>query len=140
MHKLEEIRAYFGADNYASEQGIVIDDVFDGGAQCSVVLEKRHMNSQNIAQGGLIFTLADFAFGVAANTAQKGAVTLNASIQYMQPGVGNKLIAVAKQLHKGKKTGVYEVLVKNDAGVSIALFTATGYFKSQFMDKSNNPE
>ena len=67
MTELEEARAFFARDLYASEAtGCVIDAVGDRYARCSLTLQPYHRNAVGQVMGGVSFTLADFAFAVTA--------------------------------------------------------------------------
>ena len=72
MRNLEEAKAFFEKDYFAMGCGIQIDEVGEGTSKCSFEIETRHLNGGGIVQGGAIFTLADFAFAVAANTGEIG--------------------------------------------------------------------
>ena len=60
---LEETRAFFKDDVYATQvTGIVIDACGPNYAKCSLALESKHRNAAGQVMGGVLFTLADFAF------------------------------------------------------------------------------
>lgn len=62
-------RSVFSDDRFATEAtGIVIDHLDSHTAQCSLSLDGRHRNARGVAMGGVLFTLADFATAVAANS------------------------------------------------------------------------
>ena len=68
MKTLEEIRNRFKNDHFATDAtGVIIDSAMPGKAVCSLTLEERHMNENQVPMGGAIFTLADIACAVAAN-------------------------------------------------------------------------
>ncbi len=68
MSALEEIRNRFKKDRFATEAaGIVIDHAEPGKAVCSLTLEEKHMNENNVPMGGAVFTLADFTCAIASN-------------------------------------------------------------------------
>lgn len=126
MLNLEETRALFAGDHFAMAQGITIDRLEDTLAVCSLTLDETHKNAMGAPQGGLVFTLADFTFAVAANSRAKGTVTLSADIHYLRPAAGGRLAATATLRSAGKSICVYQVAVKDDAGTEVALMTATG--------------
>lgn len=131
MKTLEELRAFFEGDRFAMEQGIVIESADEQGAVCSLALRPDQKNAMGSAQGGLVYTLADFAFAVAANAANFGTVTLNSTIHYLK-GVGEgKLTATARLKSQSRTVCVYEVEVTGPAGQPLALATMTGYTKMQ---------
>lgn len=129
MPNLEEIRSRFQNDHFATEAtGIVIDSVEPGKAVCSVTLEKRHMNENNVPMGGVIFTLADFVCAVAANGySEKKTVSQNVSITFLSPAKGTHLIAEASCLRQGRTTALYTADVRDELGTYVAHAIVNGY-------------
>ena len=127
MTETEKARQLFKGDNYAVRQTeIVIESVENDCAVCSFISRDIHKNADGAVMGGAIYTLADFAFAVAANSSSMHTVTLDGSVKYLKPGVGDKLTAVAKHVRLGRAVCVYSVTV--DDGISdIAVCTFTGY-------------
>ena len=124
---LEEAREHFKKDRFASNAGIVIDDMTDDTASCSMVLTDDHKNAYGGVMGGVIFTLADLAFAVVANNIHSLSVASQVSINYLSAPKGTKLFANAKSIKKGKTTTVINVDVTDDTGRYIALFTGTAF-------------
>ena len=60
MTKLEEARAYFQNDHFATENGAVIDELGDDYAICSLTLTDRHRNALGNVMGGVCVTLYGF--------------------------------------------------------------------------------
>lgn len=129
MKTLEEIREFFQGDRFAMEQGIVIERAEDGRAVCSMEITPRHLNAVGNVQGGLIFTLADFAFAVAVNCQKVGTVTLDSSIHYLRRAQGSRLTATAVPAHQGGSICLYEVAVRDEVGEMVAKASITGYSK-----------
>ena len=77
--------------------------------------------------GGAIFTLADFAFAVAANCGEKSVVTLTSQISYLGTAKGSRLIAEAKRVKQGRSTGYYTVSIRDELGAPVAEVTGTGF-------------
>jgi acyl-CoA thioesterase len=82
-------------------------------------------NALGTVHGGAIFSLADQAFALAANSRGDPQVALNASITYMKPGRG-ELVAKARKVEENKSTSVYEVQVLQGDEV-VAIFHGIGY-------------
>ena len=80
MENIEAIRKFFNKDKFATDMGAEIDWVKDGCAGCSLTIADGHKNAGGSVQGGAIFTLADFAFAVAANLLGKMTVSASNSI------------------------------------------------------------
>ena len=72
-------------------------------------------------QGGAIFTLADFAFAVASNSAGTVAVAINVSITFVKAASAGTLTAEAEEVSVNPKLGTYTVRVLDDTRALIAL-------------------
>lgn len=127
MRTLEEARAFFQQDRFATEAGIVIDSIDQGGAVCSVSIQPRHLNAAGVVQGGLLFTLADFAFAVAANWNKGPTLTLSSNIHFMRAATEGLIQATATLEHQSKSTCLYRVEVTQEDGTPLALVQITGY-------------
>lgn len=126
MLDTELLRKYFYDDRFCRFNGIIIDEVNEDYCTVSVNAEDRHLNANNGVQGGLIFTLADFAFAVHANRNGIAVVSQSAGISYLRVAKGTKIMAKAVPLHTGRKTVVYNVEVTDDTGAFIAAVTVNG--------------
>lgn len=124
---IEEVRKIFANDKFATENGAVIEEIGELYAKCSITLGDIHKNAMGGVMGGVYFTLADFAFAVAANWKKMGTVSINATISYMGKARGEKIIAEAFCLKNGKTTAHYNVEVKDEMKNPIAVVTITGY-------------
>lgn len=124
---LEEVRKIFEGDRFATENGAVIDAIGDHSAVCSLVITPAHRNAMGAVMGGVYFTLADFAFAVAANWENMGCVSLRSDISFLGAAKGNKLTATAVCVKDGKKTACYRVDVTDELGNLVASVTTTGY-------------
>lgn len=78
-----------------------------------------------------LFSLGDTAAGAASFATGRDSVTLSASINYIKPGIGGKLIAIAQEISRGRTTGVYEIFIFNDKEVLLCRATFTMFFLDQ---------
>lgn len=129
MSALEEIRNRFKNDHFATDAaGIVIDSAEPGKAVCSMTLEERHMNENNVPMGGAIFTLADFVCAIASNGySEKKTVSQNVSITFLAPAKGKRLIAEASLLRQGRTTALYAADVRDELGTYVAHAVMNAY-------------
>ncbi len=127
FNTIEEVRDFFKNDRFAANAGMQIDDYGDDSCTCSVVLTDDHKNAYGGVMGGAIFTLADLAFAVTANNIHSLSVAQQVSINYLSAPKGSKLIARSKCLKDGKTTSVITVMVSDDTGREVALFTGTAF-------------
>lgn len=105
-----------------------VEELKDNYAKMSVWLDENSMNPMGIAHGGLLFGLADSTMGMAARTNGANAVTINSQIDYIRPGKGKKITAIATPLKVGKSTAVYRCELYRDDEELCASVTATYYF------------
>jgi acyl-CoA thioesterase len=118
-------------DQFAQLLGIEIVEVRIGYALLKLRIEKKHLNGIGMVQGGAIFTLADYAFGVAANADGSTAVGINASISYFKTPKGQTIFAEAMEENTNKKICGYKVLIKDEDGSIVASFSGLGYRKDK---------
>ncbi len=124
---IEEAREHFKNDRFATNAGMVIDEMGEDYSVCSVTLNDDHKNAYGGVMGGAIFTLADLAFAVCANQIHSLSVAQQVSINYLSAPKGDKLIARARCIKNGKTTSVLEVDVTDDTGRDVALFVGTAF-------------
>ena len=127
FRNIDDARAYFAADRFAVENGMVLEELGDGYSVCTVELSARHRNANNEVMGGAIFTLADFAFAAAANHRHRLTVAQQVSVNYLSGTRGTKLTARAECKKDGRSSCVYNIDVTDDLGRSIAQVVTTGF-------------
>jgi acyl-CoA thioesterase len=113
---------------FAVSAGIKVSEASAEGAVAVLELTKQHCNSQGTIHGGVIFTLADQAFGAAENAGARGFVAMEMHIRFLRPATpGQRLMATSHRLHQGRNTAFYEIEVRDEANRLIAFVTATGH-------------
>jgi acyl-CoA thioesterase len=116
-------RAMYGQDHASQALGMRILEVRPGYARLSMTVREDMVNGHKLCHGGLIFTLADSAFAFACNTYNSVTVASAANVEFLLPGrLGDELTAPAEERSRSKRTGVYDVVVRNQQGESVALF------------------
>ncbi len=124
---VEEARAFFKDDSFAMNAGVRLEELWDGGAMCSMEIQDMHKNAMGRVMGGAIFTLADFALAAASNNDHMYSVSLNASINYLSPAKGTRLFAKAAVIKRGRTTSLYSVDISDDLGTKVAFLTGSCY-------------
>lgn len=127
--KLVEVREIFKGDKFATENGMVIDEIGDHYAKCSVQLTDIHRNAMGGVMGGVHFTLADFAFAVASNWQKMGTVALSTDIAFIGAVKGDSLTAVAELVKDGRSVNCYHITVKDNLGNIVADVKTVGFHK-----------
>ncbi len=119
-------------DRFAKENNMVIEEIKEGYAKTSMIVEKKHLNAANVTHGGAIFTLADFALAIASNSYGTIALSINSSISFINSAKeGDKLFAQAKEIDKNFKLGSYCVMVTNQDDKTVASFQGMVYKKDK---------
>lgn len=100
----------------------------DGRCVAAMDLKVEHTNSFGIIHGGVIFTLADRAFGYVSNRGEGEFVTLDMQIRYLRPALpGQRLLAEARLLHSGRSTRFVSIEVRTGENKVIAHLTGTAH-------------
>jgi len=111
-------------DKAGQALGIEILDVGPGSARLAMTITERMLNGHGLCHGGFIFTLADAAFGYACNSHGRHAVAQHCAVTFLAVGrLGMRLVAEACERHRGERTGIYDITVRDEAhGTIIAEF------------------
>ena len=141
-HDLKAIQHHCENDRFAASSGMRLVELRPGFAKTSLQVEERHLNSIGTVQGGAIFTLADFAFGVAVKTGGKVAPAISTNLSFLKATRSGTLYAEATEISRSRKLSVCTVRVTNDAGGLVALFQGTAYITDEPFapDIVSNPE
>ncbi len=115
--------AMWSNDSTSQRLGMTIERIAPGEATLALEVTEVMLNGHGLAHGGFIFTLADSAFAFACNGYNQRTVGHQAAITYMAPArLGDRLTAVAREIHRAGRNGVYDVRVTNQDGAQIAEF------------------
>jgi acyl-CoA thioesterase len=115
--------AMWAQDRASKHLGMRIVSVGPGAAVLTMKVRPEYCNGHGTCHGGFIFSLADSAFAFACNSHNKITVANNCQITFVAPGrEGDELTATAREVHRGGRSGVTEVEVRDPAGKLIALF------------------
>jgi acyl-CoA thioesterase len=112
----------FNQSEFARLLGMVVTETWEGGARVAMDASGKRNSLGNI-HGGAIFSLADHAFGLAANLEDMQVAT-SAHIYYLSPA-GDRLEAVAERVAGNDLNSLYRVTVYEGERV-IATFEGVG--------------
>jgi acyl-CoA thioesterase len=135
---MDEIKKFFEGDKFASFIGIKLLEVSKGRAKVEMEIKEDHLNGVKTAHGGAIFTLADFAFAVAANSHGKVSVAINVSITYMKAVKRGKITAEAREISRNPKLATYTVDIHDEDGDIVAIFQGLAYIKRDDLSSLND--
>ena len=117
---------------FIDDLGIDFLDAPAGEGRVALDLQHRHLNSFNVAHGGVIMTMLDVAMAIAGRSIDpeaRGGVTVEMKTSFLQPGpAGTRLIATGKAFHRSTTMSFCEGEVRDAHDRLIA--KAIGTFKT----------
>ena len=116
-----ENRAVIQSDSYAAHLGARLLEIRPGYAKVALELKPQHLNFMRMIHGGVIFSLADVAFGAAANSFGKKAMALSVGIDFLAaPETDGEITAEVELVSRAGKMGYYRMSVVDGKGRNIA--------------------
>ena len=118
-------------DAFSTWLGIEILECEIGRCKVALTIRPEMLNSMGYAHGGISYSLADTAFGFAANTHGKYAVSIETSVNHIEAlEAGDYLTAEAVIDVQKKKVGFNVIEVKRGEEI-VALFKGVVYRTSK---------
>ena len=122
----------WAGDTASQELGIVIEVTAPGAVRASMEVRATMLNGHDVCHGGYLFTLADTAFAFACNAYDRVTLAAAASIDFLLPAkLGDRLSAEATERHRGRRTGLYDVVISDQHGRTIAIFRGRSHATDQ---------
>ena len=125
----QEVINLMKADKFVDLCGITLDEIGPGYAKTSVEIGPQHLNGAGVIQGGVLFTLADYALASAANSREKLSVSIETSMSFIKGVSSGKVFATAREVTCGRTLARYDVPVTTEDGTLIAMLHGTVYRK-----------
>ena len=122
---------YFKGDRFAAYNGIKLTECKPGFAKAQVKICAEHLNGAGVVHGGLLFTLADFAFAAAVNAYGTLTLSVSASVSYFDKSTEGLIIAEAHELSRSNKLIHCDISITHESGTPLANFKGTAYITKQ---------
>ena len=119
-------RVVNGTGHFAPFNHISVTRIENREAEGTLEIRPESLNPMGIVHGGALVALADTVAGCAAFTCGKICVTLDCTMQYLAPGTG-----------LGKTILVYDTLLTNDDGQTVATGTFTFFAKETSVENAS---
>ncbi len=117
----EETREIIDSDPYAARIGAELKEIRSGYARVAMPLDEGHLNFMGMIHGGVMFSLADVAFGAAANSFGSRAMALSVGIDFLAaPNTAGEMTAEVELVTRAGKMGFYRMEVTDVDGVTVA--------------------
>lgn len=125
----EKLKEFRNTNNpFCQRLGISVEEIGPGYARITKQVTQEDLNPAGLAHGGVYFTMADTASGVACASHGYYGVTVNANYNYLKSGkCGDTLIAEAAETKAGRTLCVYDVRVTDQNGTLLGTGTFTYY-------------
>lgn len=132
MQTVDNLREFFTADRFVEHNGIEIVDSDGERSLVKAAIGSNHLNAGDAVQGGMLFTIADFAFAVLANQLHPITVTSSSSVTFLAPCMNTEFItAESREISRYRHNCVHEVIVRDDKGRAVCIAQVNGFIKEQ---------
>lgn len=93
-----------------------IEEVFsqDGKSHIKLPITESLKAPLGMVFGAVIYALAEASAAFASATLNNHYVTMDSSINYLNPAVGEYLLAEAEVIHKGDSSSIVEIIIYDD--------------------------
>ena len=115
-------------DRASKSLGMSVQAVGPGTATLRMTVREDMLNGLDICHGGFVTTLADSAFAFACNAHNEVTVAAGFDVNLLAAArLGDVLTAIARELNRAGRTGIYDVAVSNQRGEAVAAFRGRSY-------------
>jgi len=125
----ERVRDHMWATDRASRgMGMRVAAIGPGTCTMTMTVREDMLNGYGTCQGGLLTALADSCFAFACNAYDEITVASGFNVEIVAPGrLGDVLTAVAVEVSKAGRMGVYDIDVRNQRGERVLAFRGRSY-------------
>lgn len=124
-------RRMLSLDPFSTWLGIEILEVEKGRAKLGMHIRKEMLNSMNKAHGGITYSLADTAFGFAANSHGRFAVSIETSINHIEALSEGDYITAESVIDSTKNRLAFHIVEVRRGDDLVALFKGVVYRTSK---------
>lgn len=129
MTDVELTKKIFARDQFVKLIGAEILELDTEKAVVRAPITESCFNANGAAQGGMLYTLADFAFAVHANHIHPMTVTQCGHIDYVRAAKPPYITAEAREKVRAGHNTVSEVIMRDALGEIVCVCTFNGFVK-----------
>ena len=130
------VEKLFDRNAAARAMGMELMESGVGHATVALTVADAHLNFNGTCHGGIVFSLADMAFGLASNSHGPVAAGINANIAYhAATQKGERLVARAREVTRSRRLASYSVDVEDEKNTTVASFNGTVFITSNSHDE-----
>lgn len=128
MTPLETAQYMLNQDEFSKWMGIQLVEVREKYCLIEMPVKAEMINGLKTVHGGITFSLADSALAFSSNNTNEASVALNCVINFTKAvRMGDILTAESVLISDTRKTGIYDISIKNQDKVLVASFRGTVY-------------
>ncbi|MBP0612223.1 hotdog fold thioesterase [Chryseobacterium sp. cx-311] len=128
MTPLETAQYMLNQDEFSKWMGIKLVEVREKYCLIEMPVKAEMVNGLKTVHGGITFSLADSALAFSSNNTNEASVALNCLINFTKAvRMGDILTAESVLISDTRKTGIYDISIKNQDQVLVASFRGTVY-------------
>lgn len=128
MTPFETAQYMLSQDAFSQWMGIQLIELREKYCLIEMPVKPEMINGLKTVHGGVTFALADSALAFSSNNTNEASVALNCVINFTKAvKEGDVLRAESILVSDTRKTGIYDVTVKNQDGNLVASFRGTVY-------------
>ena len=128
MTPLETAQYMLNQDEFSKWMGIKLVEVREKYCLIEMPVKAEMINGLKTVHGGITFSLADSALAFSSNNTNEASVALNCVINFTKAvRMGDILTAESVLISDTRKTGIYDISIKNQDKVLVASFRGTVY-------------
>jgi acyl-CoA thioesterase len=117
------VQSLYDGDRVSQYLGIEIIEAAPGRVRIEMTVRPDMANGHGICHGGIVFAFADSAFAFACNSRGDPMVAAGANIEFLAPTPsGERLTAIASEITRTGRGGIYDVCVMKASGETVAQF------------------
>lgn len=125
---LDEVCAFFEHDRFPTTScHPEVLEAAPGHALVRMAITPSHLNALGNLMGGVSFTLADFAFAIAANLGRPPTVSASSTIDFLGVARGHELTATCDVDRDGRSMCFATVHVADELGTQVARVSFVGH-------------
>jgi acyl-CoA thioesterase len=123
---VEKLKAGEPQEPIASFLKMKLEELSPGYSKITMKVLPEHLNFNGMVFGGIVMAIADQAFAYATNSLVSPSIATQFNIHLISgAAVGDTLTAEGRIIRSGRRIGVSEMTVTNQAGKLIAKATGT---------------
>ncbi len=129
MTDLELVKRFFEDDGFVKLAGFEIVEVNDERAVVKAKITNDHRNANGGVQGGMLYSIADYAFALLGNYKHPVMVTQVGQISYIKAGYTDEITATATETARVGHNTVSQVVITDDKGQTLCICNFNGFVK-----------